>query len=667
MENLNLKDFLKFNFLSNIELSKDNKNLLFVKSNQDYENNNYISDAFIYNIEKNKIYKLTSVKDASLVSWLDNDTVIFKSSLRDEELKSKKDEEFIDYSLLYSININGGEAESLFNIELEVIDLYSIDENNFLIKAIYDINRDKKIKEDNYLEWAKEEIDYEVFDEIPFWINNVGITNKKRDRLYHYNKKENKLTAITDEYSNVNSFKYKDGKVLCIINSFKDKSPTTSELRLYDINDINNIKEKIIIDSNKYAIYFADFIIDDDNKEKIISVMTDMKKYGLNENSSFYLIDENNNINFVYHYDNGLGNMIGTDCSFGGGKDIRVYKNQIYFVGTENENAHIKCLDLKGNIKNITNKQGAVNYFDVSNDDNIYFIAFRDLNLEEIYCINNEIEKQLTHFNEDILKEKSLSIPEKVSFKTPNNFEIDGWVLKPINYDENKKYPAILDIHGGPKTAYGEIFFNEMQVWANMGYFVFFCNPRGSEGKGNAFADIRGIYGTIDYEDIMKFTDIVLEKYTNIDKSRVGVTGGSYGGFMVNWIIGHTDRFKCAASQRSISNWIDDFGTTDIGYYFNPDELGGDVWSGFDKLWEQSPLKYANNAKTPTLFIHSEEDYRCYQSQAFQMFTALKYHGVESRICLFKCENHELSRSGKPKHRVRRLKEITDWFEKYLK
>ena len=155
MENLNIKDFLKFNFLSNIELSKDNKNLLFVKSNQDYENNNYISDAFIYNIEKNKIYKLTSVKDASLVSWLDNDTAIFKSSLRDEELKNKKDEDFIDYSLIYSININGGEAESLFNIELEIIDLYSIDENNFLIKAIYDINRDKKRKEDNYLEWAK--------------------------------------------------------------------------------------------------------------------------------------------------------------------------------------------------------------------------------------------------------------------------------------------------------------------------------------------------------------------------------------------------------------------------------------------------------------------------------------------------------------------------------
>ena len=135
MEKLDIKDFLKFNFLSSIELSKDSKNLLFVKIHQDYEKNNYISDVFIYNIEKNKIYKLTSVKDASLVSWLNDDTVIFKSSLRDEELKRKKDEEFIDYSLIYSININGGEAESLFNIELEVIDLYSIDEKSTIRKS----------------------------------------------------------------------------------------------------------------------------------------------------------------------------------------------------------------------------------------------------------------------------------------------------------------------------------------------------------------------------------------------------------------------------------------------------------------------------------------------------------------------------------------------------
>lgn len=119
---------------------------------------------------------------------------------------------------------------------------------------------------------------------------------------------------------------------------------------------------------------------------------------------------------------------------------------------------------------------------------------------------------------------KKLSIPEKCNFVN-DGIEIEGWVLKPVDYDETKTYPAILDIHGGPKTVFGEVFYHEMQVWANMGYFVFFCNPRGGDGRGNAFADIRGKYGTIDYDDLMKFTDVVLEKYP-IKADRVGVTGG---------------------------------------------------------------------------------------------------------------------------------------------
>jgi dipeptidyl aminopeptidase/acylaminoacyl peptidase len=196
---------------------------------------------------------------------------------------------------------------------------------------------------------------------------------------------------------------------------------------------------------------------------------------------------------------------------------------------------------------------------------------------------------------------------------------------------------------------------------------VFFCNPRGSDGRGDKFADIRGKYGSIDYEDIMRFTDLVLDKYPFIDEDRVGVTGGSYGGFMTNWIIGHTNRFKAAVSQRSISNWISKFGTTDIGYFFVEDQIGSTPWDDLDKLWDHSPLKYADRVVTPTLFIHSEEDYRCWLVEGIQMFTALKYHGVDARLCIFKGENHDLSRSGRPKSRLRRLEEISKWFDKYLK
>ena len=244
---------------------------------------------------------------------------------------------------------------------------------------------------------------------------------------------------------------------------------------------------------------------------------------------------------------------------------------------------------------------------------------------------------------------------------------VDGWVLLPENYDTNKTYPLILDIHGGPKTVYGEVYYHEMQVWVNKGYVVVYCNPRGSDGKGNDFSDIRGQYGTIDYEDIMDFVDKVIEDYS-IDTKNMGVTGGSYGGFMTNWIIGHTDRFKCAATQRSISNWLSFYGTSDIGYYFALDQGGTQFKTDkdYEKLWFHSPLKYISSMKTPTLIIHSSKDYRCPVEQGYQLLTALKHKKVDSKMVLFHNETHELSRSGKPKARMLRLNEITSWMDKYL-
>jgi len=208
-----------------------------------------------------------------------------------------------------------------------------------------------------------------------------------------------------------------------------------------------------------------------------------------------------------------------------------------------------------------------------------------------------------------------------------------------------------------------------MQFLAGQGYAVIYTNPRGSSGRGNDFADLREKYGTIDYDDLMNVVDAAIETYPFVDADHLGIMGGSYGGFMANWAIGQTDRFAAAVSQRSISNWTSKFNTTDIGYYFNQDAMGTTPWEegGADKLWRHSPLKYADKAVTPTLFIHSEQDYRCWMAEGLQMFTALRYHGVDSRLVLFRDENHELSRSGKPKHRQRRLQEMLDWFDKYLK
>jgi len=631
----------------------------------DVEENKYLSDIYIYDVEKESITRLTSSNTAKSFTFKDEDLILFADS-RDKKDKERR-EKGEDFTTYYEISLNGGEAVKSLEIPLNVSKLEIIDKDNLMLIGEYNINKpdlqnlSDEEKEKALKKW-QEEKDYQVIDEIPFWFNGEGFTNKIRSRLYIYNIKDKKLKPVTDAFTNVSFFRLNEDKTKAVIitNSFIDKMQIKDDLYLYDIKE--DTLEKIS-HHDRFQYGFADFL-----EDNIIFIGTDMAKYGVNENHRIYLMDKDGNVKEIspQGFDLSIGNSVGTDCRFGSSNQIKLDGNYLYFITTEYGNAYLNRMDTNGNIEKLIKTKGSVDGFDVF-DGKVIFVGFRGLKIQELYKLNEGEEVQISHFNDWLVKEKSLSAPERLTFTTREGITIEGWVIKPVGFEEGKKYPAILDIHGGPKTVYGEIFFHEMQYWANEGYAVFFCNPRGSDGRGDEFADIRGKYGTIDYEDIMKFTDTVLEKCPFIDVERIGVTGGSYGGFMTNWIIGHTNRFKAAASQRSISNWISKFGTTDIGYYFVEDQQAATPWTDVEKLWFHSPMKYADKVKTPTLFIHSDEDFRCWIAEAYQMFTSLKYHGVEARLCIFKGENHELSRSGKPKHRIRRLKEITDWFDKYLK
>lgn len=662
MENLKLDDFTKYKFLSCIRFSPNGKNLGFILHRMDTEENKYLSNIYIYNEEKKSEFKLTSLDEESSFIWKDNNTILFPA-IRNKKNKERKDE----FTTYYEISINGGEANKAFEIPLNISSLEFLDEDSLLITAAFDPNHPNlKVlsgeEKEKVIKKMEEDKDYEVLDEIPFWSNGIGFTNKKRNRLYIYNLKSKILNPITDEFTEVESFRLnKDkSKVIIVTNSYMDKMPLKSDLHLYDIKE--NKLEKLTHE-DIFSYFSADFL-----EDKIIFTGHNMKSYGVNENPHFYLMNlDGTNVQKISSddFDYSIWNSVGSDCRYGSSRSMIVDGEHLYFITTEIDSSHINRINKNGDIEKLTTNNGSIDGFDVLNG-NIKFIGLRGLRLQELYSLEEKKEVQLTKFNEWVVNGKKLSTPEHLSFEV-DGVTIDGWIMKPVDFDKNKKYPGILDIHGGPKTVYGEVFYHEMQYWANEGYTVFFCNPRGSDGKGNEFADIRGKYGTIDYNDLMKFTDLVLEKYPFIDRERIGVTGGSYGGFMTNWIIGHTKRFKAAASQRSISNWISKFGTTDIGYYFVDDQQAATPWSDVEKLWFHSPMKYADKVVTPTLFIHSEEDYRCWLPEGIQMFTSLKYHGVDSRLIMFRGENHELSRSGKPKHRIRRLEEITNWFNKYLK
>lgn len=667
MENIKLEDFTRYKFLSGVKHSPDGKHVCFAVHDVDVEENKYLSNLWVYNVENDKYFKLTGFNKESSFIWQNDSQSILFSGMRNDKDKEKKEagEEFTQY---YRININGGEAQEAFKIGINVSSMKEIDKDIYLIMATYnptkrDLNLLDEKERAEELKKRKEDRDYEVMDEIPFWSNGQGFINKDRSRLYIYNLKTNSLEAITEEYMDVSCYNLSRDKrsIAFIGQTYKNKASLKNAVYLYEIE---SKKIEQLTQGEKLSYDYVDFI----NTENIICTASLGDRYGLNENERFYLIDIESKVQTLLtpEYETSLWNSVGSDCRYGSSRTKMVDGDYLYFITTEKDSSYINRIDINGKIERVTFKDGSVDGYTIKKG-RIVFVGLRDMKLQELYSLDGSKEIQITDFNEWVMKDKNVVKPEKISVETDPGVIIDGWVLKPVDYKEDKKYPAILDIHGGPKTVYGEVFFHEMQYWANEGYFVFFCNPRGSDGGGNSFADIRGKYGTIDYEDIMKFTDAVLEKYKNIDEKRVGVTGGSYGGFMTNWIIGHTDRFKAAASQRSISNWISMFGTSDIGFYFAEDQNGATPWSNQEKLWEHSPLKYADRVKTPTLFLHSEEDYRCWLVEGIQMFTALKYNGVEARMCMFRGENHELSRSGKPKHRIRRLTEITEWFNKYLK
>ena len=224
-----------------------------------------------------------------------------------------------------------------------------------------------------------------------------------------------------------------------------------------------------------------------------------------------------------------------------------------------------------------------------------------------------------------------------------------------------------MEIHGGPQTQYGRKFMHEFYYLAAKGYVVYFSNPRGGQGYGEAHGKaIHNQWGTVDYDDIIDWADYMVGQ-AYIDIARMGVTGGSYGGYMTNMLIGRTDRFAAAVTQRSVSNLISMWGTSDGNWIFQR-SFGENKppFENVEKYWDQSPLKFIGNAKTPTLVIHSEKDWRAHPEQGEQVYIALKKLGVDTELVLFPDSPHGLSRVGRTDRRIARLEHIARWFEKYM-
>jgi dipeptidyl aminopeptidase/acylaminoacyl peptidase len=674
------QDLLKFYFPSNPCFSPDGGRIAYRVSRPNRDKNGYDSDLWVYDLNGGANRRMTHSGEENSFCWSPDGASLIFASGRDSASDRKK-------AVVYSLSLTGGEAVRLFEVPCTVKSVKMLDDRRCLLTVIYDPARENTGANEKTREADTEtEADMLVFDQIPFLANGRGFIGQQRTALALYDLKTREFRRLTPPDMEVSRYSLNRERTKALIVGVEYTNVKPLGNAVYEMDLFTGAWRCLCGEPAKsaqstknmgftfsHAAWWGDVIL---------LSGTDHRKAGVNENLKFYVLVDGQPECLTPELDASLSGSVVADSHYGCAELAGAFfpyealvpvnapgpvPTGVIYCTTNVMKSRLYELDQYGRAAQLTfNTSAIVDYGVEETGRRVVFVAYEGLYPTELYLWENGRERRLTSFNRPLFDELQLSQPIHVSVDNGQGWKLDGWYMRPTEFQDDRKYPAILHIHGGPKAAFGDIYHHEMQCWAARGYAVLYCNPRGGDGRGNEFADIRRKYGDPDFHDLMTFTDWCVANLRFVDGSRLGVTGGSYGGYMVNWIVTHTGRFKAAVSQRSISNWVSKFGSSDIGYYFVKDQHEGTPWENPENPWDKSPLKYADRAKTPTLFIHSDEDFRCELGQGFQMFTALKALGVESRLCLFRGENHELSRSGRPRSRLARLREIAAWFDAHL-
>jgi dipeptidyl aminopeptidase/acylaminoacyl peptidase len=343
----------------------------------------------------------------------------------------------------------------------------------------------------------------------------------------------------------------------------------------------------------------------------------------------------------------------------------------IYFNAETNGNVHLFAVAATGGlVRQVTTGERQLRGFTLGADGRSLAYSGSDITHgTELYVapLARGAERRLTSFNDSLFTQVSVIPADTFWFTGVGGLKIEGWLMKPYGYQPGKSYPLVLSIHGGPHSNYGNVLFPEFQMLAGQGYWMLFTNPRGSSGYGHAFTfATRGRWGMEDYQDLMQAVDVAIARTKgSVDTTRMAVLGGSYGGFMTNWIVGHTNRFRVAQTDRSIFNWYSWYGSSDAqgltDYEFN-----GAPWESDSLYRALSPMTYANNMRTPMLIVHSEDDKRTPITDGEQLFVSLRKRGVPAEFVRYPRSFHGLSRTGPPWLLVDRLERIRTWFAHWI-
>ena len=504
---------------------------------------------------------------------------------------------------------------------------------------------------------GEDDEDVRTIRRINFWFNDKGFIYNLRKHAFILNLTTNAVKQLTKGEFDVTKAAWShDGKRIAYLAQTEDLRPYLQDLFVLDVASGKTTQ------LTKHTMEIASVAWSPDDRRLVLRG-DDLPRGFASHEHLWMLNAKGGTPERLDSMDRNASNSLNCDVRMGGmNSDPKWVGDRIYFVVAEGGGAHLYALDVASRCTTlVVGGERSIEAFQ-ANDRALIFTGMETMSLPELYRFESEPRK-LTSFNEKARSKLAIRTAESFSFRASDSVEVEGWILRP---SRRGKVPTILYVHGGPKTAFGYSYLHEFQVFAAKGYAVLFTNPRGSDGYTEAFADLRKHYGERDYQDLMEAVDYAIAHYPFVDAKRLAVAGGSYGGFMTNWVVTHTDRFKAAVTDRSISSWWTFWGTSDIGPYFGRDQTGVDPWDDEETTLAKSPLRYVRNVTTPLLLVHSFEDLRCWHVEAIQFFTALKYYGKEAEMVLFPKENHDLSRAGKPKHRVARLRAYLRWFDAHL-
>lgn len=616
--------------LTGLRLSPDGRYLSYTVSKPDLKLNttkNYIA---VYDIAAETEKIMTHSGSDGAAEWLDNDTLIF-CAVRNEDDKMNAAEGTASF---YTLSISGGEAQRVFTVPVRKAAAAGVFPcGKILISGEVVYNRPGL---------GQEEL-WDYYDEYPYHFDGFAYINKHRGKIWVYDMNTGELVCPMEPLQTLypyGSFQVTGNVVYYYCNSFDRDQPTHLETWSYDA--LTGERKRLTgteLRPVKTCIHDGRIYIATQNKAR-------GNEY--NTCDMYSCLPDGSDLRHEYRSEHPVTGMISTPDGLRLVQTMG-FRDEIHgYTGT----ADTVCVHSGPTIMQAVYLKGKY-----------YAIAKPAAGNADLYEFSEKGCRCLTGHSRAFREKYYVGEPERLSYTDPEGFEIEGWVIKPMGYEPGKKYPGVLHIHGGPQGHYGVEINQLMQIFVSEGYFVFYCNPRGSNGYGNKHMEIFEQYGPYGFNGTMGFTDAVLEKYPDLDAEKLGVTGISYGGYMTNWIITHTDRFKAAVPMRSISNFVSMYGTSDIKYYVEYGQ-GGTQTVNVEKLWDSSPLKYADNVKTPSLFLQNTYDYRCPVEQAEQLFTALLERGVPTAMKVNKKASHGVLKPLQTEHD--NILTI-EWMNKYIK